>query len=141
MDNFRYVNAGESTLSAGITASSVQLTVANAGRFPSSLGPGETLVLTLHPSGLPSTQEIVICTAISGGTMTVTRGAQGTSAQDWPSGTVVGAYLTAEMLGQIRDKALTVSGTNTGDETAARIGTLTAGAAAKTTPVKVRSSR
>ena len=135
MDNFRYVNAGESTLSAGIVAADTQFAVANPARFPSSLDSGEKLVLTLHPSGLPSAQEIVICTAIAAGVMTVTRGAQGTSAQDWPSGTVVGAYLTSEMLGQIRDKALTVSGTNTGDETAARIGTLTAGATAKATPV------
>lgn len=135
MDNFRYVNAGNSTLADGIVAADTQITVANQARFPSSLESGEKLVLTIHPSGLPSTQEIVICTAISGGVMTVTRGAQGTTAQDWPTGTVVGAYLTAEMLGQIRDKALTVSGTNTGDETAARIGTLIAGATAKSTPV------
>ena len=135
MDNFRYVNAGDSTLSAGIVAGDTQISVANPGRFPAALEVGEKLVLTLHPSGLPSTQEIVICTAISGGVMTVTRGAQGTTAQEWPAGTVVGAYLTSEMLGQIRDKLMPISGTNTGDETAARIGTLTAGAAAKTTPV------
>lgn len=135
MDNFRYVNAGDSTLSAGIVAGDTQISVANPGRFPAALEVGEKLVLTLHPSGLPSTQEIVICTAISGGVMTVTRGAQGTTAQGWPAGTVVGAYLTSEMLGQIRDKLMPISGTNTGDETAARIGTLTAGAAAKTTPV------
>ena len=134
MDNFRYVNAGDSTLSAGIVAGDTQLSVANQGRFPAALEVGEKLVLTLHPSGLPSTQEIVICTAISGGVMTVTRGAQGTTAQGWPAGTVVGAYLTSEMLGQIRDKLMPISGTNTGDETAARIGMLTAGAVAKTTP-------
>lgn len=134
MDNFRYVNAGDSTLSAGIVAGDTQLSVANPGRFPAALEVGEKLVLTLHPSGLPSTQEIVICTAISGGVMTVTRGAQGTTAQGWPAGTVVGAYLTSEMLGQIRDKLMPISGTNTGDETAARIGMLTAGAVAKTTP-------
>lgn len=134
MDNFRYVNAGDSTLSAGIVAGDTQLSVANPGRFPAALEVGEKLVLTLHPSGLPSTQEIVICTAISGGVMTVTRGAQGTTAQGWPAGTVVGAYLTSEMLGQIRDKLMPISGTNTGDETAARIGILTAGAVAKTTP-------
>lgn len=134
MDNFRYVNAGDSTLSAGIVAGDTQISVANPGRFPAALEVGEKLVLTLHPSGLPSTQEIVICTAISGGVMTVTRGAQGTTAQGWPAGTVVGAYLTSEMLGQIRDKLMPISGTNTGDETAARIGMLTAGAVAKTTP-------
>lgn len=134
MDNFRYVNAGDSTLSAGIVAGDTQLSVANPGRFPAALEVGEKLVLTLHPSGLPSTQEIVICTAISGRVMTVTRGAQGTTAQGWPAGTVVGAYLTSEMLGQIRDKLMPISGTNTGDETAARIGMLTAGAVAKTTP-------
>lgn len=134
MDNFRYVNAGDSTLSAGIVAGDTQISVANPGRFPAALEVGEKLVLTLHPSGLPSMQEIVICTAISGGVMTVTRGAQGTTAQEWPAGTVVGAYLTSEMLGQIRDKLMPISGTNTGDETAARIGMLTAGAVAKTTP-------
>ena len=101
MDNFLYINAGKSTLSLNITASQQTLKVANPGRFPTSIPAGQVLVLTLHPEGLPSTQEIVHCTAINGSVFSVARGAQGTTPASWPAGTVVGAYLTAFIMSQI----------------------------------------
>ena len=103
MDNFIYINACKTTLAEDITESQTILSVSNPGRFPSSIPLGHILVLTLHPDGLPSTQEIVHCTAISGDVLTVVRGAQSTAAVAWPEGTVVGAYLTADMLDQIAD--------------------------------------
>ena len=103
MDNFIYINACKTTLANDITNSQATIQVSNPGRFPSSIPAGQVLVLTLHPDNLPSTQEIVHCTAISGATLTVARGAQGTASAAWPEGTVVGAYLTADMLDQIAD--------------------------------------
>lgn len=101
MDNFLYINACKTTLSEGITPSQTTIEVTNPARFPSSIPAGRVLVLTIHPDGLPSTQEIVHCAAISGATLTIARGAQSTTAASWPEGSVVGAYLTAEMLAQI----------------------------------------
>ena len=103
MDNFIYVNACKTTVADDITHLQTTIRVSNPGRFPLSIPQGQVLVLTLHPDGLPSTQEIVHCTAISEANLTVVRGAQGTSAAPWPAGTVIGAYLTAEMLKQIAD--------------------------------------
>ncbi len=103
MDNFIYVNACKTTLAEDITESQTTLSVSNPGRFPASIPLGQVLVLTIHPDGLPSTQEIVHCTAISGASLTVVRGAQSTAAAPWPAGSVIGAYLTAEMLDQIAD--------------------------------------
>ena len=104
MDNFLYINAGKSALSLNISASQTTLVVANPGRFPTSVPAGQVLILTLHPEGLPSTHEIVHCTAISGAVFTVVRGAQGTTPASWPGGTVVGAYITALIMSQIFDE-------------------------------------
>ncbi|MEF2146636.1 MAG: hypothetical protein V3573_14415 [Desulfovibrionaceae bacterium] len=101
MDNFIYINACKTTLANEITNTQTTIQVSNPGRFPASIPLGQVLVLTIHPDGLPSTQEIVHCTAISGDVLTVVRGAQSTAAVPWPEGTVIGAYLTAEMLAQI----------------------------------------
>ena len=101
MDSFIYINACKTALEEGITPTQTILTISNPGRFPASIPADHVLVLTLHPAGLPSTQEIIHCTAISTTELTVVRGAQGTAPASWPEGTVVGAYLTAEMLAQI----------------------------------------
>lgn len=101
MDNFIYVNACKTTLAEGITAGQTVISVSNPAPFPASIPIGHVLVLVLHPDGLPSTQEIVHCTAIAAGVLTVVRGAQDTTPASWAEGTVVGAYLTAEMLAQI----------------------------------------
>ena len=103
MDNFIYVNACRTTLAADITNVQSVIQISNPGRFPPSIPAGQVLVLTIHPDGLPSTQEIIHCTAISADTLTVVRGAQSTAPASWPEGTIIGAYLTADMLDQIAD--------------------------------------
>lgn len=103
MDNFIYANACKTTLADDITNVQTTIRVSNPVRLPISIPLGQVLVLTIHPDGLPSTQEIVHCTAISSDVLTVVRGAQGTAAASWPEGSVIGAYLTAEMLKQIAD--------------------------------------
>lgn len=135
MDNFIYINACKTTLSAGITAEQTVISISNPSRFPESIPAGHYLVLTLHPSGLPSTQEIVHCTEVSGADLTVVRGAQGTAPASWPAGTVVGAYLTAEMLTQIANDVNGHAGSGGAAHAAAT--TLTAGFMAAADKVKL----
>lgn len=101
MDNFLYIDACKTSLSVGITPQATKIYISNPSRFPGVIPQGHVLVLVLHPDGLPSTQEIVHCTEIDVDQLAVVRGAQGTAPASWPAGTIVGAYLTAEMLAQI----------------------------------------
>lgn len=91
------MNGCRDRLLGGILSADVHLRVVSDATFPSAIPSGRVLALTLHAEGLPGVQEIVYCTAISGDVLAVQRAREGTSARDWPVGTVVGAYFTAGM--------------------------------------------
>lgn len=100
--NFLYVNAAKTSIAVpGITNASTQIPVVNVGVFP-DIPEGKTLVLTLHQERIPGVQEIVHCSGYNSSGdvdyLVVERGKEGTTAQPWIAGTVVGAYLTAGML-------------------------------------------
>lgn len=77
-------NSATTTLSAGINSSDASLSVASASLFPTS---GRFRVLI--------DSEILIVTAVSGTTFTVTRGAEGTTGASHSSGATVRLILTA----------------------------------------------
>ena len=74
------------TLSAGITASSTTLTVANASRLDLTSLPTRILLL---PGSYPAYSEEVRICAVNGNTLTVCYDGRGQSAQIWSSGTLV----------------------------------------------------
>lgn len=77
-------NSATTTLSAGINSSDASLTVASASLFPTS---GRFRILI--------DSEILIVTAVSGTTFTVTRGAEGTTGASHSNGATVRLILTA----------------------------------------------
>ena len=83
------------TLSGGISNVSTVMVVASAAAFPGSLTGGQQFYLTLD-DGVNT--EIVLVTAISGTSLTIVRGQQGTTAQTYAGGTSVQNRLTASDL-------------------------------------------
>jgi hypothetical protein len=86
-----YTNRASSTLTASINDSVGSLAVDDASLFPSS---GNFRVIV--------DDELMIVTAVSGSTFTVTRGAEGSTAASHDSGVVVGHIITAGSIQAIR---------------------------------------
>jgi len=102
---FMFVNACRTQIAVpGITATALEIPVVNTEFFPVEIPPGKRLALTLHHEGVPGLQEIVYCTGISGNVLTVIRGREGTTPQAWIAGTVIGAYLTADILDTVANQ-------------------------------------
>lgn len=91
----RFSNLASTTLTSGVGSGSTTLPVASVSEFP-TLTSGDQYRLTI---GKGESAEIVIVTAPpSGLNVPVTRGAENTTAQAWPSGTPVTMTLTAGAL-------------------------------------------
>lgn len=91
---FVMINNYNTTITGSITSTSTSLSVNSTSGFP-TLSTGEIIPLTL--SALNNV-EIVYVTAISGSTLTIERGQEGTTAQAWNSGTNIGCFPTVGTL-------------------------------------------
>ena len=88
-----FQNNISSTLSASINSTQTTITITSATGWP-SLSSGQFYRAVLTPASVPgSVYEYLIVTAISGTTLTVTRGQENSTAQSWNSGDII--YLTA----------------------------------------------
>lgn len=97
----QFTNNGNSTLNGGITDVAASLVVASAATFPTD---GNFRLLI--------DSEILLVTAVSGTTFTVTRGAEGTTGAAHSNGATVRLILTAAVMSQIRPVVIR----KTGDE-------------------------
>jgi len=79
-------NNASTTLAAAASSGATTLTIASAANFPSSIPAGTVMPLTLNDAATRLVFEIVYVTAISGTTLTVERGQEGTAAQSWSIG-------------------------------------------------------
>ena len=86
----QFTNNAATTLNGGITNSTTSITVTSGSVFPSS---GNFRVLV--------DSEIMICTARSTNTLTVTRGAEGTTAVSHSDGAAISHILTSGSLGRL----------------------------------------
>ena len=98
MTQFIFANNVNTTLAAAVTSSSTTLTLASSNHLPSSIPSGSYLALTLNDAATRSVFEIVYATSISGATVTVIRGQEGTTAQNWQVGDYIYASNTAGIL-------------------------------------------
>lgn len=94
-----FVNNYQTTLGAALSSTATTMTVSSATGLPSSLS-GQFIPITLTPASSPgSVYEIVYVTAISGTTLTITRGEEGTSALSWNVGDILYSTNTAQTTG------------------------------------------
>lgn len=96
-----HVNNFVTTLNGDISSGATSIVITSAAGFP-AVGAGVTANVTLANG---STIEIVTCTAISGTTLTVTRGAEGTTPAAFVSGSVVSIRPTADSVDRKADGA------------------------------------
>lgn len=94
MTAFVFANNLSTTLAASATPSATTLTLASSANLP-TLGTGQVMPFTLNDAATRQVFEIVYVTAISGSTLTVERGQEGTSAQSWSVGDYAYAAPTA----------------------------------------------
>jgi len=98
-----YANNAYSQLAGNITDSQTTITVTSgtASRFPSPASGTQFFRLTVTGQNSPNVSiEIMYVTAVSGSTFTVIRGQEGTTAQAWSLGDLVGLEPTAGMMNQ-----------------------------------------
>lgn len=98
----KHANNVSTTLGTTITNSSTTVIVASADGFP-SISAGQTFNITFD--SFVGNIEIMIVTAVSGTTFTVTRGAEGTNAVAWNSGSIIQLRPTADSVDRKADLA------------------------------------
>ena len=105
MTAFIIANNVNTTLGAPASSSATTLTLASSANLP-TLGTGQQMPLTLNDAATGLVYEIVYVTAISGATLTVLRGQEGTTAQNWSVGDYAACMHTAQTTASINGSAL-----------------------------------
>ena len=100
MTAFVFVNYVDTTLAAAASSTATSLSLSSSANLP-VLGPGEVMPLTLNDAATGLVYEIVYVTAISGTTLTVLRGQEGTAAQNWSSGDYAFVSPTADTVAPV----------------------------------------
>ncbi len=91
-----FSNNASTTLATNLSSTATTLTVAaGAGALFPSPTSGQAFTLTLIDAATQTKTEVMICTAVSGDTLTVVRGQEGTTAQTWLAGDYAKNLLTA----------------------------------------------
>ena len=109
-----FLNNYQTTLGAALSSTATTMTVSSTTGLPSSLASGQFIPMTLTPASNPgSAYEIVYVTGISGSTLTVTRGEEGTSALNWNTGDILYSTNTAQTTGTSMGSPSTDFQTNT----------------------------
>lgn len=99
---FLFPNFYNTTLSASLSSTATTMSVTTSTGLPTLLS-GQVIPLILTPKSSPgSIYEIVYVTGISGTTLTIERGMEGTSAQTWNSGDIVLCGPTGESVAPVR---------------------------------------
>lgn len=95
MTQYIFANNVNTTLFSAISSTATSLTLLSATNLP-TLAAGQIMPLTLNDKATRTVFEIVYVTAISGTTLTVIRGQEGTAAQNWNAGDYAYSTQTAQ---------------------------------------------
>ena len=94
----KFANLASSTLASSLSNTATSISVTSSSSFP-TLGSGDYFYASI---GEGSGSEIVKVTGVSSNTFTVVRGQDGTSAQNWSSGSVIALRVVAAALDDIQ---------------------------------------
>jgi hypothetical protein len=101
MTNFVFANNVNTTLAGAVSSGATNITLSSTQNLPSSIPAGQVLVITLNDAATRNNYEIVYATAITGATLTVVRGQEGTSALAWLTGDFAFSPPTAGQMGNM----------------------------------------
>lgn len=106
-----FCNNATSTLAGGIvsSATTANLSAGTGALFSPAPSAGEFIVATFTDAATGNINEIVHITNVSGDTVTIVRGQEGTAAANWAAGDIVTAMVTAGSL-QALDQATNTPG-------------------------------
>lgn len=107
--SIKFANDCHTTLTSSVSSSATTISVLSVDSFP-TLASGDFMYVNLTNLSLTST-EIVKVTAISGTTLTIERGQDGTTAAGFAAGDTVEARLTAGILDYLRTNSTSTAGT------------------------------
>jgi len=104
---FLFANNASSTLAGPISNVATALNVASGqgALFPNPSA-GQQFAVTMNDAATGLLTEIMYCTARSGDTLTVTRGQEGTTAQNWAAGDLIANLITAGQMQAMQQSAL-----------------------------------
>ena len=100
MSIFVFANNIRTTLASALSSSATTMTLASGSGLP-TLQTGQVMPLTLNDAATGLVYETVYATAISGTSVTITRGQEGTIAASWLAGDYVSCDPTAWAIGQL----------------------------------------
>lgn len=99
MTIFTFSNNVNTTLAGTVSPSATTITLSSTQHLPASIPAGQALVITLNDVATRNNYEVVYATAITGATLTVLRGQEGTSALAWLVGDFAYSPPTAGQMG------------------------------------------
>jgi hypothetical protein len=106
----KYANNADTTIVSAISNASTIIEVNDVSEFP-VLSAGDSVYLTLsNPTN--TAHEIVLCTDITGTTLTVIRGYDNTTAVAWAAGSKISSRLTAGLLEYLLENQTLVNNSN-----------------------------
>lgn len=86
MAQFTFSNFVNTTLASPVSNTATTITLASSTNLPTGVSVQYPYVIVLNDAATRSVYEVVYATAISGATLTVLRGQEGTTAQSWLTG-------------------------------------------------------
>ncbi len=111
MSYVTFLNFYQTTLAAALSSTATSMSVSSVTGLPSSLASGEFIPIVLTPASSPgSTYEIVYVTGISGTTLTIERGQEGSSALNWNTGDILYSTNTAQTTGTTAGSPYDIAG-------------------------------
>jgi hypothetical protein len=110
MTLFTFDNFINTTLAANVTSGATTITLASSTGLPSSITSGQALAIILSDQATRSIFEVLYATAISGTTLTVQRGREGTTALAWSTGDYAYSDVTAGQMAGVAQLAQFTSG-------------------------------
>ncbi len=115
MTTFVFANNVKTTLASALSTTATTITLASSTNLPSSIPAGEYFVITLNDAATQNVFEVCYATAVSGNTLTVLRGQEGTSPQSWLVGDFAFSTVTAGQMESFSTGGLTNPMTTVGD--------------------------
>jgi len=103
----KFANLASTTLASSLSNTATSISVTSSSSFP-TLGSGDYFYASIGES---TGSEIVKVTGVSSNTFTVVRGQDGTSAQNWSSGSSIALRVVAAALDDIAEQAQTAADT------------------------------
>lgn len=106
--SFVFPNNLQTDLAAPVASTDITISISSMANVP-TLSAGQAFPVTLTDKSTQTFYEVCYCTGVSGSSLTVERGQEGTTARNWSAGDVAFSAVTQGLLNQVFDQAIVLS--------------------------------